>query len=453
MIARVASSQITKLQDCRFSVRPSLGLVVLIKCLLVPLLPGVAVQAGVEIHKIETPGETLTGQALSGDGLVVVGTQVGTPGQPFRWTVAGGYELLAAPTHADHQGVRRVNTDGTAFVGGYGAGGTGYLWQQSGGYTNILGASGRIAASPHGISGNGTIVVGDANTTGTGFYCFRWLGGSYTVFDVPEALTTYTAFFDVSADGRYACANGQVPSSVGDRRIFRHDFNTGLRAVLGASNFRWTASAMSADGNVITGRTANNAVNPYRWNITTTGLTYLGSLDPGLPAIPNDLSGDGSVIVGRSLTATGDKAFVWDDTGGIRSLETYIVEKGGDLSGWTFSEAKMISDDGDAILATGTSSNPLEFSNGPVLITGLNQPVLPTAELAVSTNGLNYEISFETVDDQEYWLQGSATPGAPSWSDETVPVAGTGALMTLTVPRANYPQGSYFFRVATQAAP
>lgn len=413
------------------------------------LISLVPVAIGVEIHKIETPELDLSGQALSGDGKVVGGKVIGAGAPHFRWSLAGGYQELPEPdfAYASLTSVLRMNHDGSAVLGSYNSNSITYRWTETGGYLAPVSPPGLGTGVARGISGDGTIVVGDRGTTGTGFYAFRYDGGGYTVFDDVGDDALYYLFHDVSADGRYAVGTGRIPPAYGDRKLFRHDFNTGLRVVLAGSNFNWSATAISADAGVVIGSQSNTAISPFRWDVGSGGVTLIGSLDPTRTAYANDLDGDGSVIVGRSLTETGSTAFVWDAAGGIRSLAAYVTEKGGSASAWTFSEALGISDDGDAVLATGTTTG---FFNGPVLITGLAQPEIPSLTTSLSPDGSQFSVSFESVSGQEYWLEESSLTPGDDWEPVAAPMAGTGSSMTLSVLREDYPSDSHFFRVATQ---
>ena len=70
------------------------------------------------------------------------------------------------------------------------------------------------------------------------------------------------------------------------------------------------------------------------------------------------VSSDGSVVIGSSSIGSNDiEAFIWDQTNGMRSIQDLLIEQGIDLTGWTLSEARGISDDGQLIVGFGT--NPL----------------------------------------------------------------------------------------------
>ena len=65
------------------------------------------------------------------------------------------------------------------------------------------------------------------------------------------------------------------------------------------------------------------------------------------------VSADGSVIVGGSA----EGAFIWDEPNGTQSLRDLLIDEGVDLTAWTLQAATGISADGRTIVGYGT--NPL----------------------------------------------------------------------------------------------
>jgi len=58
--------------------------------------------------------------------------------------------------------------------------------------------------------------------------------------------------------------------------------------------------------------------------------------------------------VGRGASASGDEAFIWDASNGMRNLVDVLVNDFGlDLTGWSVREATGISDDGLSIVGYG----------------------------------------------------------------------------------------------------
>jgi probable HAF family extracellular repeat protein len=82
-------------------------------------------------------------------------------------------------------------------------------------------------------------------------------------------------------------------------------------------------------------------------------LTPLGGLFGGVFSEANGVSADGSVVVGRSNSASGQEAFRWTAGGGMVGL--------GDLPGDSFgSVASGVSADGSVVVGRGTSTSGLE---------------------------------------------------------------------------------------------
>ncbi|MCF7955097.1 MAG: PEP-CTERM sorting domain-containing protein [Phycisphaerae bacterium] len=109
------------------------------------------------------------------------------------------------------------------------------------------------------------------------------------------------------------------------------------------------AQSVSADGSVITGYAINagHSFEAFRWTsgegmVGLSGLSYSAGAGYGI-------SGDGSNIVGYSLSTSGEEAFLWTSGGNMIGL--------GDLPGGSFrSIARGVSSDGTVITGKGTSA-------------------------------------------------------------------------------------------------
>jgi hypothetical protein len=88
-------------------------------------------------------------------------------------------------------------------------------------------------------------------------------------------------------------------------------------------------------------------------------MVGLGDLGGGIfSSIAKAASYNGSVVVGRGNSGSGDEAFIWDQTNGMRSLTALLVNDFGlDLTDWTLTEAIGISDDGLTIVGWGNDPN------------------------------------------------------------------------------------------------
>ena len=120
-------------------------------------------------------------------------------------------------------------------------------------------------------------------------------------------------------------------------------FFMGLGDLPGGS-FNSEAESVSADGSVVVGRgrNANDDNEAFLWNGSMVGLGTLGSNDESQA---RSVSADGMVVVGVS----GGEAFRWEDQ---------VMEGLGDLAGGSFqSMAFGVSDDGSVIVGLGNSDD------------------------------------------------------------------------------------------------
>jgi probable HAF family extracellular repeat protein len=112
----------------------------------------------------------------------------------------------------------------------------------------------------------------------------------------------------------YSHANGS------QRRAFRWSLTDGMidLGTLPGDNTGTTALAVSADGSVIVGRSADHA---FRWT-STTGIVDLGTLPGLVRSDATGISADGSVVVGSSYATSTGRAFRWTLGGGMVDLGT-----------------------------------------------------------------------------------------------------------------------------------
>jgi probable HAF family extracellular repeat protein len=105
----------------------------------------------------------------------------------------------------------------------------------------------------------------------------------------------------------------------------------------------------SGDGSVVVGWSSSASADKeaFRWT-SAGGMVGLGDLPGGkYYSLAYGVSGDGSVVVGGGYSASGYEAFIWDQTGGMQSLKDVLVNDYGlDLTGWTLLSAHGISDNG-----------------------------------------------------------------------------------------------------------
>ena len=131
---------------------------------------------------------------------------------------------------------------------------------------------------------------------------------------------------------------------------------------LPGGNFYSRARGGSADGSVVVGFSASaSGTEAFRWT-QGSGMVGLGDLPGGgLYSGAYGVSADGSVVVGSSHSS-GNEAFIWDSTNGMREVDEVLTALGADLTGWTLRTATGISADGLTLVGYGT--NPDGFTEG-----------------------------------------------------------------------------------------
>jgi probable HAF family extracellular repeat protein len=114
--------------------------------------------------------------------------------------------------------------------------------------------------------------------------------------------------------------------------------------------FYSVATGVSGDGSVVVGRSNSaSGFEAFRWT-QTGGMVGLGDLPGGeFYSGATGVSSDGSVVVGNGISASGGEAFRWTQSGGMVGL--------GYLPGGGFqSLARGVSGDGSVIVGTGVRS-------------------------------------------------------------------------------------------------
>ena len=203
-----------------------------------------------------------------------------------------------------------------------------------------LQATGAFETAANGVSGDGSVVVGQSVSDFTqGSRAFRWTrAGGF------ERLADSVSFANaVSADGTVIV--GSV-SGEDTTRAFRWTEEGGLQTLdLLDGGISAAALDVSGDGSVIVGRSLGegNLATAVRWNADGEAFS-LGTLAGGNRSTAYGVSGDGTVIVGESSSATSGpwlEAFRWTESGGMVAL--------GKLNNSDQSQARAASHDGSVI--------------------------------------------------------------------------------------------------------
>jgi len=118
--------------------------------------------------------------------------------------------------------------------------------------------------------------------------------------------------------------------------------------------------SVSADGSIVVGRsfTATGA-KPFRWTLET-GMVELGSSNPNDFASSLFVSDNGQYVLGANFisvlgpTPPDAAGFIWTELAGVTSVENYLLSGNVDLTGWSNVIAWSITDDGRYLTGRGT---------------------------------------------------------------------------------------------------
>jgi uncharacterized membrane protein len=175
------------------------------------------------------------------------------------------------------------------------------------------------------VSGDGGFAVG-AYVKGDGqLRAFRWTpdGGCEDLGMLPGYLAA--AAWSVSADGSAVVGQSEGPDGT---QAFRWSAQTGMEGLgFVGGNFS-SAEAASQQGDIVVGTSGGE---PFMWTAET------GMVGLGLPGAANDVSADGTVIVGGAEQAfrwTAENGFVWlgDLPGGPVASVAVAVSSGGETA-------------------------------------------------------------------------------------------------------------------------
>ncbi len=303
---------------------------------------------------------------VSADGLTILGscataetTNTGVV-EYFVWTMEQGKvptsELFTLPTRYE---ITRLSPDGSSLIG---RSEFGFVWSQENGLEKLPTLSETDERSlPFAASVKANTIVGTSPTT-NGKAAVYW--DENRDVHVIDGSIGGSGPIGVSADGVAVVGVALVPQG---REAFRWTQAGGLQLLgdLLGGQHESQATAISHDGSTVVGTTSSaqtppgRSTEPFRWT-TDAGMTSLGFPQGRLSASPNDVSGDGSLVVGTSYRGVnGDsalKAFVWNEEGGSQDLKYWLSTDhrlSNALLGWELSEANAVSADGKVIVGYG----------------------------------------------------------------------------------------------------
>lgn len=161
----------------------------------------------------------------------------------------------------------------------------------------------------------------------------------------------------LSADGKVLVGSANLTAG-GSNRAFRWTQATGAQNLGTLGGNQSSATAVTSDGNTVVGWSYNAATyqRAFRWT-QASGMQDLGSLNGGHTAVAIDVSGNGSVIVGRATdgnVSNEDRAARWTQATGWESLGT--------LPGHHYGAANAVSADGSVIAGSSAPSSSINNS-------------------------------------------------------------------------------------------
>jgi probable HAF family extracellular repeat protein len=338
------------------------------------LIGAASVHAGSFLGLGDIPGGIFESAAygVSADGSAVVGfSRSASGGEAFRWTSAGGMVGLGdLPGGSFDSFAGGISANGSTIVGtgNSASGNEAFRWTSATGMVGLGDlAGGSFESQAYAISSDGKTIVG-SGVSASGQQATLWsAGGPATAISGAGALA-----YGVSA-------NGQVIVGTAQNQAFRWTAATGVVGIgyLPSGYPSSNAYAISGDGTTIVGQGfrigAGTPSEAFRWT-SATGMVGLGDLPGGtFYSYAWGVSGDGSVIVGTGKSVIGDEAFLWDTTHGMRNLRDLLISDYGvtNLTGWTLSAARAISEDGSTIVGDGI--NPFGQTEAWI-VTGVPEP-------------------------------------------------------------------------------
>jgi probable HAF family extracellular repeat protein len=173
------------------------------------------------------------------------------------------------------------------------------------------------------ISGDGKVLVGEADF-GAGSHSFKFstLGG---IVDIGTFGGTWSQASGVSYDGSVIVGISMYASGPLGSSAYKYTSATGMVSlgVIGGSTS--SATAVSGDGKVVVGGSTYSSLSSdyHAFKYTdANGMDDIGGLPGGTYAIANDVSYDGSVIVGEDRVGGYGRAFRYTTAGGMVDIGT-----------------------------------------------------------------------------------------------------------------------------------
>jgi uncharacterized membrane protein len=342
-------------------------------------------------------GNNSEARAVSADGSAVVGSSnTATTQQGYCWTASGGMIPLPRPEGLAMCWAGDISADGRTVSGwggnsfGTSAGWEGIRWMDGAISDRLTLAGGAVFT--HAISGDGNRIVGTRTVVVNNKpmdRAFVWTpeGGFFDlgVFFNADLRTTATG---ISQDGRVILGDC-ISDALSTRTVFTWTAEGGVVPM----GDIFSADELSRDGSVIVGTMLSPSIfQAYRWTAAD-GVVPIPTPGQNNQSRAQAVSGDGSIVVGYvEYPDETRSAFMWDQTHGTRYVKDVLESEFGlNLAGWTLLVAWNISDDGTTIVGRGR--NPQGFEEAwravmpnrtPVVFADANLRAAVEAALGVS---------------------------------------------------------------------
>ncbi|TKB79524.1 MAG: PEP-CTERM sorting domain-containing protein [Nitrospira sp.] len=323
-----------------------------------------------------------------------------------------------------------VSADGSVVGAGYSANGReAFRWTSGGGMVGLgVLSSSNYYSQGDGVSANGSVAVGYSNSTNNSVEAFRWTssGGMVGLGDLPGGGNITNSWArGVSQDGSVVVGYGTSGGNNGQasNEAFRWTSGGGMVGLgdLPGGLFHSEANNVSGDGSTVVGFSLsdNNRTEAFRWT-SDGGMVGLGALPSSIfYSQAYGVSADGSVVVGLSGPASSPEAFRWTSSGGMVGLD--------DLPGGFFSsQAYAVSGDGQLVVGLGNGANgPSGFIWDPVLGMRDLQTLLETQGGLVGDLAGWSELRPLAISENGTWIVGMGTNPSgdlEAWRAQLAPV-------------------------------
>ena len=322
---------------------------------------GVA-SVGDEIINLGVEAGRTTGMPqISPDGKTVVGRDgpMSGPYSAYFWTKESGINYIEVfdPSHTGNY-AWGVSNDGTIIGASGWPFAAMYIRTPDGVQTNFGSLTGKPTAHISAVARHGHY-LGSYKNGISERHSFIWKDGVLTDIGGLEGGIDFTAASSFSSDGSTVAGSSYDENGRQAIRWTAEDGTIGLGSLF--AGLESDANDISADGTTIVGGSEYDASTistlPFRWT-EEEGMVRLANAGDFVTGSANDVSGDGSVIVGSMVVDNGDavdpEAFIWTESLGLVNFEDFLVDRGLDIAGWDFAAATAISDDASKIVGRGT---------------------------------------------------------------------------------------------------